>query len=246
MSLETTLDFAPLATKLYRGLMRRIARRGRLMLVVVLLVPGRGFSQGDQQSGALIVSGHPGQAPVIQINGRPYVAVDALARLMNGSLGYQGSQITLTLSAATSAERTPPPAGQSAKPALSRDFLKAGIETMSDIREWRSALLVAVENGYKVTDLWLDNYRAPAAKNLRLASIAATTDSDRNALQLLSKELDHMQELSNKILTARRNLSYISPDTLRKDPLDQKILKCARSLAAMAASGEFQDDGSCH
>ena len=117
---------------------------------------------------------------------------------------------------------------------------------MSDVREWRSALLIAVENGYRMTDVWLDQYQAPAAKNLRLASIAATTNSDRDALRLLSKELDHMQELSNRILTARKNLSYISADSLKKDPLDQKILNCARSLAAMAASGEFEDDGSCH
>jgi hypothetical protein len=223
--------------------MRRI---GWFTLVVALLVPGRSFSQADQQSGALIVSGHTGQVPLTQINGRPYVAVDALAQLMNGSLGYQGRQITLTLPGASSAERTLPPASQPANPAFSKDFLKAAIETMSDIREWRSALLIAVENGYKMTDVWLDDYRAPAAKNLRLASVAATTDSDRNALRLLSKELDHMQELSNRVMTARKNLSYISPDSLKKDPLDQKILKCARSLAAMAASGEFQDDGSCH
>jgi hypothetical protein len=76
--------------------MRRIARCGGLTLVVVLFILGRGFSQGDHQNAALAVSGHPGQVPVTQINGRPYVAVDALARLMNGSLGYQGSQITLT------------------------------------------------------------------------------------------------------------------------------------------------------
>ncbi len=55
-----------------------------------------------------------------------------------------------------------------------------------------------------------------------------------------------MQELSNNILTARKNLNYISPDALKNDPLDQKILKCANSLAAMGASGEFRDDGSCH
>ena len=224
--------------------MRRIAGRGWLTLVLLLLAPGRGFSQGEQQSGALIVSGHPGHVPVTQINGRSYVPVDALARLMNGSLGYQGSQITLTLPA--TAERTLPPAGQPAKPAFSRDFMKASIETMSEIREWRSALLIAVENGYKMTDVWLDHYRAQAGKSLRLASVAATSSSDRDALQLLSKELGHMQELSNKILTARKNLNYISPDALKKDPLDQKIMKCANSLAAMAASGEFQDDGSCH
>jgi hypothetical protein len=62
----------------------------------------------------------------------------------------------------------------------------------------------------------------------------------------VSKEFNHMQELGNKILAARKNLNYITPDSVKKDPLDQKITNCARSLAAMAASGEFQDDGSCN
>lgn len=224
--------------------MRKIARWGVLTLVVGLLVLGRGLSQEDQQNGALIISGHAGQLPITPINGRPYVAVDALARLMNGSLGYLGSQITLTLPE-TSSEPTLSSDDQSAKPGLSKDFLKAGIETMSDIREWRSALHTAVENGYRVTDLWLDRYHGQAAKNLRLASVAATTDSDRDALQLLSKELDHMLELSNRILKARKNAAYVPQNSLKNDPLDQKLMKCARSLAAMAASGEFQDDGSC-
>ena len=92
----------------------------------------------------------------------------------------------------------------------------------------------------------MDDYRAQAAKNLHLTLIAATTNSDRNALQLLNKEFDHMQELGNKILTARKKLNYITPGSVKNDPLDQKILNCARSLAAMAASGEFQDNGSCH
>lgn len=129
---------------------------------------------------------------------------------------------------------------------FSKDFLKTGIETMSDIREWRSALLNAIENSYPVKDAWMDDYRAQAAKNLRLTSVAATTASDRNALQLLTKEFDHMQALGNKILAARKNLNYITSDIVKKDPLDQKVLNCARSLAAMAASGVFQDDGSCN
>jgi hypothetical protein len=54
-----------------------------------------------------------------------------------------------------------------------------------------------------------------------------------------------MQELGNKILKARKNLSYITPDSVKKDALDQKIMNCAHSLAAMATSGEFQDNGSC-
>ena len=126
------------------------------------------------------------------------------------------------------------------------DFLNAAIETISDIKEWRSALLNAMENSYPVTDVWMANYREQAAKNLRLTSVAATTDSDRRAFQLLSKEFDHMQELGKKVLAARKKLNYITPDNVKKDALGQKILSCARSLVAMATSGVFQDDGSCN
>jgi hypothetical protein len=222
--------------------MRAIAHSRWLTLVGLVIAQGLALSQANQPAETLVVSGHSGQAPVTRINGGSYVAVDALARLMSGSLAYQGSQIVLTVPAAGARL----PAVQPANPGFSKDFLKASIETMSDIREWRSALLNAVENGYPVKDAWMDNYRAQAAKNLHLASIAVTTPSDRDALRLLSKEFDHMQELGNKILAARKNLNYITPASVKKDPLDQKILNCARSLAAMAASGMFQDDGSCN
>ena len=223
--------------------MRGIARKGWLTLVLSFILPGFGLSLAGQQDGTLIVAGHVGQAPVTHLNGRPYVAIDALAGLMNGSLGYRGNEITLTLPDAAGAV-----ASQPATRELSRDFLNAGIETMSDIREWRSALLVAIQNGYRGADLpfLIDPYQAQAAKNLRLASVAATTASDRDALQLLNKELGHMQQLTNKVLTARKNASYITVDSVEKDPLDQKILKCAHALGEMAASGEFQDNGSCH
>jgi hypothetical protein len=214
----------------------------QMMLVVMLLAHGSAWSHAGQPGGTLAVSGHSGQVPVTLIHGSSFVAVDALARLLGGSLGYQGNQILLTVPAAGNVLA----AGQPANPGFSKGFLQAGIETMSDTREWRSALLNAVENGYPVREAWMADYRAQAAKNLRLASVAATTTSDRNALRLMSKELDHMQALGDKILAARKKLNYITPASVKKDPLDQKVLSCARSLEAMAASGEFQDDGSCN
>ena len=225
--------------------MRGIEKRKRLLLAGLLLAQGPGFSQTDQQSGSLILNGHSGQAPLIHLNGRPYVAVDALARLMSGSLSYQGTQITLTLPTTASSGSTAPLASQPVTSGFSKDFLNATIETLSDIREWRSALLISVQKGHPVTEAWMDDYRAQAAKNLNLTRIAATSNSDHNALQLLSKEFDHMQELDNKVLTARQKLDYITPDSVKNDPLDQKLLNCAHSLAAMATSGEFQDNGSC-
>jgi hypothetical protein len=217
------------------------------ILVAVLVVPSLVWSQAAQQITTLVVSGQPGQAPVLQINGKTYVNIEELARLTNGSLGFKGNLITLTLPASrTSAPTTAPAAASPANSEFSKEFIKAGIEEMSMIREWRSALVNAVQNGYPVTDDIAEGFRGQASKNLRLASVAVSTESDRNAFQLLSNELDNMQKLSSKVLAARKNMNYISPDALKGDPLDQQILGCARSLASMAASGQFQDDGSCH
>ena len=55
-----------------------------------------------------------------------------------------------------------------------------------------------------------------------------------------------MQQMSDQFLTMRKNMNYISPDSFDNNPLDQKILSCSRALAAMAASGQVQDDISCH
>jgi len=221
--------------------MRAIAHSRWATMVVLLIANGSAWSQAGQPGEMLTVSGFSGQAPLTRINGNSYVAVDALARLINGSLAYKGNQIVLTIPAAPTV-----PASRPANPGFSKEFLKASIETMSDIREWRSALLNAVENSYPIKDAWMADYQAQAAKNLRLTSVAVTTDSDRKALPLLQKEFNHMQELGNKILAARKNLNYITLESIKKDPLDQKILNCGRSLAEMAASGEFKDLGTCN
>src|SRR5208282_5705107 len=218
-----------------------------VLVVALLAMSGLCLSQAAQQNGALIVSGQPGQTPVLQINGKSYVDIEALARLTNGSLSFKGNQVTLTLPASGGGTPTPaPPASPAASPGFSKDFMRAGIELGSSIREWRTALSGAVQNGYPVTPDFVAAYRGQAATNLRLASVAATTDSDRNAFQLVSNLFDNMQKLSNKILAARKDMSYMTGDALRDDPLNQQILSCARSLASMAASGQFQDDGSCH
>ena len=54
-----------------------------------------------------------------------------------------------------------------------------------------------------------------------------------------------MVKLTDKYVAARSNLTYISPDALQNDGLNQRFVACGRSLGAMAASGQFVDDGSC-
>jgi hypothetical protein len=227
--------------------MRKRLLSAGLILIALLAIAGMASSQTAQGNRTLTISGQPGQAPVIQVNGRSYVEVEALAQLTSGSLSFKGNQITLALP--VSSTSTPVPASSPSpapSSAFSKDFLNAGIETMSIIREWRSALVNAIQNGYPVTDASVAGYQAQATKNLKLAFVAMSTDSDRSAYQLLSSELDHMRKFSAKILEAHQDMQNITPDALNNDSLNQQILNCARSLVSMASSGQFQDDGSCH
>jgi hypothetical protein len=222
------------------------------MSVMVLIRPGFAVSQSVQQSGTLTVNGHSGEASVIQANGRSYVDVEALARITNGSIRFNGNQITLMLPSPVRGARMtiPPPRQTGAAPAppagFSKGFLKAGIEAMAEIREWRSALESAVQYGFPPRDNWINRYSGAAATSISLASAAASTDDDRQGFQLLNNVFNNMQSLSNKMLSARKNMNYIAPDALQNDPLDQKIVACGRALGAMAAAGRFEDNGACH
>jgi hypothetical protein len=208
----------------------------------LVVVPGMVLSQSLEESRTLVISGQAGQAPVMRLQGKSYVELEALARLTHGALSFNGNQVTLTLgpSAANTATTV---TGE--KSEFSKEFLRAGIEEMAMIREWRTALTNAVQNGFPIGDDWIAIYREPALRNLRLAAVATSTDPDRSAYQLLSNEFDNMKKLSDRFVAAHTAQTYIAPDSLKNDPLDQQILNCARSLTAMAASGKFVDDGAC-
>lgn len=203
--------------------------------------------QAAPQNRTLVLTGHPGELSVVEMSGRSYVDIEALARLANGTLSFRGNQIVLTLpTAGASAPPTYPETGQPGGSGFSKEFLKAGLEEMVVIREWRSALINAIRQGYPVTEDGVGPFRAQAQQNLRLVSLAASTESDRNAAQLLSNEFNNMKKLTDRFVEANKSRTYVSPNALESDPLDQKILNCAHSLAAMASNNQFVDDGSCH
>ena len=216
-----------------------------LLLAAFLLVPGPGLSQAPGDSRTLTVDGYSGQVPVIQVNGKSYVEIESLARLTGSSMTFRANQTILTLP--TSAANTPTPeTNQSAKSGFSKEFLRAGIEEMTVIREWRVAIVSAIQNNHPVMDDWVARYRSTADSKLALASTALLTDSDRNGISLFTNEFGNMQKFSDKYLAMRKSQTYISPDSLDNDPLDRQILECARGLAALIVGGQFQDVATCH
>jgi hypothetical protein len=217
------------------------------LILLVLLIPGLALSQVVQQGRTLVVNGQPGQVKVMEIDGRSYVDLESLARIANGTLSFSSKQTTLTLpSSAPGTGSAATPSSPPANSGFSKEFLRAGIEEMALIREWRSALVNSIDNNYPIQETWLESYRGRAFTSLGLASVAASTDSDRSAVQLLSSEFDNMKALSIKLLAERKMMHIVSPENLNDDALNQNILTCARSLASMVVGGQFVDDASCH
>jgi hypothetical protein len=229
-----------------------------LLVALLLIAPAMVLSQGAGQKLTLIINGQSTQVPLIKVDGQPYVGLEALAVAINGALSSSGNMFALslsagstnsTLSATTSASVAPASAGQTqAAPSnqgFSKQFLNAGIEEMSTLREWHAALDSAIQNGFPLSTGLLAPYRAQATTNLRLAEVAAVTPSDHSASQLLSNAFHNMTNLADKYVKMRADMTYISPDALQNDGLNQRLIACGRSLRSMAASGQFVDDGSC-
>jgi hypothetical protein len=225
--------------------MRHETSGNRLILMSLIVFGGIALCQAAQTPQTLTINGQPGQIEVVQMHGRSYVDIEALARAANGSLSFNGNQINLILPGGGGTASPATPTTNAQNSAFSKSFMRAGIEEMTIIREWRTALANAVQNQFPISDDWLSAYRSQAATALKLAFVAISTDSDRNAYQLLNNEFENMTLLSSNYAAARQSMNYIDPDSFAKDPLNQKILNCAHSLAAMAANGQFQDDGSC-
>ena len=224
-----------------------------LLLIILVAV----FSLNAAQRHTLIVNGSATQIPVIYVNSQPYVGLEALAKVLQGSISSSGPTVALSLptksgvqaASSTSPSVAPAPAlaePSPSNPGFSHEFLNAGIEVMSTIREWHTALQAAIEYGVPLSAGLLEPYRAQATTNLRHASVAATTDADRSATQLLNNEYLNIGKLSDKYVEMRARLTYIAPDTLQNDDLNGRIVNCGHFLASMAANGRFSDDGSCH
>lgn len=216
----------------------------RPVIALFLLAPVLGLPQPPQTKAAaltvLTVKGYSGQAPVIQANGKSWVEVESLARLTNSTLSFQANQITLSLPASGAV----PASTQTDR--LSKEFLRAVIEEMSAIGAWRTGLANAIQSGSPITQDWADSFRRTADNRLALASTTVTTEPDRNLLLLLRSEFSNMRVLSDRYVAMHNTQTFVSPDSLDSDPLNQQIQNCAHGVASLTASGQFVDVASCH
>lgn len=218
---------------------------------VFCLVPPIILAQAGEQLRTLVINGQLGEVGLLQMDDKMYIDLRRLGQISKASISYEENRIVVNLPCASSP--SPAKAGEAEQPAnrlLSREFQKAGIEEIALLREWASTLANAIQNGYPISENWVAEHRAQAQSGLAIASTAVSTDADRDGLHLLRREFENVQAWSNMLLASRKSLDSakyaVSPDSLRSDPLSQKIVSCAHYLGQMLASGTYQEDSSCH
>lgn len=217
-------------------------------IAAVLAFSGVALAQASEQKRTLVVNGRSGDATIVQINGRSYVDLETLARIANGSLSFQDTRIVLTVPSSADSPSMEPADGQATDFGLSNEFMKTAIQDLATIKEWYSVLAYAVQRGVPGDGSRLFVYRDKAAQGLKLATVAASADSDQNALRLLTTHFNNVQNWNNTLVESRKSLGganySMSPNALNDDPLYQKITRCSQFLGKMLTSGKFEDDGS--
>ena len=225
--------------------MKRICRRNSVvassLLFADLVLPGLVVPLAAEQSNSLSITGHTGSAKVVQVEGRNFVEVEGFARLINASVRFNGNQIVITLPGGGDTPAAPASPATGFSPA----FVKAAVEAAAELREWRAALRNAIMGSYAISENWVSPMRAEARQALRVVSVSTGTPADKETVSLLENLFNNVNQLSDKYLQISGSRTYIDPKSLDSDPLDQKIMACARSLASMATANEFVDGGAC-
>ncbi len=236
-------------------------RRGILgwsaMLGLITLLAGILFAQTAPDR-ALVVNGKTATAPVMQLNGHSYIDLESLAQALNATVAFETSRVVLTIPAQASGDapaasappaspaEPPPPA---APPGISRAFASAAVAYLAEMREWRGATTAVISYGIPVTGTWPQDYHDQAQSALRQTMIAASTDADQDALQLLQNEFSNMDAWANNVIASRQALNAapsVDPNALQNDTVLAKISTCGSFLGSMIVSGTFSDDASCH
>jgi hypothetical protein len=216
-----------------------------VMLGVVLSLAGALLAQRGPDK-VLVVNGKTMESPVIQIDGHSYVNIETLAQITNGVIAVQPDRIVLTISPGASSAPPPPPPPPEG---LSKEFAREAIAVLAEMREWRGAIGTTRSYNVPFTGTWPQDYHDHMESSLQHVAIAASTDADRDALQLLENDFDNLSSWASDVIAERQALNAtktVDPNLMQNDQTLAKISTCSSFLSSMLVSGEFADSPSCH
>ncbi len=221
---------------------RRVAVFGFVIPGFVVLLGGVLFAQRAPDK-KLFVNGKSTNVAVLQVNGRSYIDVETVAQITNGSVKFGPNQVALTIPNTDFDASSPQDNAR-----LSKDFASSAISTVAEMKEWKGTLGTLVKFGLAVDDSWAQVYHERVQESLQQTTIAASTNADRNALQLLNTQFANLAKWESAVIAERQNLNgarTVAPDSLQNDPVLTKFSNCGRFLIGMLGGGIFADNPSC-
>lgn len=228
--------------------------RGKIPYAILfgLLLACAGMLYAQKSSDrSLFVNGKPA-GTVVQFGGHSYIDLETVAQITNGTVTIEPNRVLLNIpeletgpapEAGPSAAAPPPP------PGLSREFARAAIAELAEMREWRGAIGTILMYGVPVVGTWPQDYQDRVSADLNQVAVSATTDSDQESLQLLRNEFNNLAQWADTIVATRNSLNAtrtVNPNVMQNDPELAKISDCSRFLSSMLVSGTFADNSSCH
>jgi len=219
-----------------------------LAALPLIMLTGGVAAQNHYKQRELVINGHAGTAMVYQIDGKTYVDLQTIARVANGSTGFSGDKIILTIPPNDSAASHT--ADHVAVPGMSTDFMNAAIQDLSILKEWSDTLAHAIQRGVPGDGSRIVVFHDRAADQLKLARVAASNEADESALRLLTNHFHVVSNWSDKLVAERKSMNTakysITPNALANDETYQKITGCAKFLGTMLPSGHFQEGRVCN
>ena len=216
-----------------------------ILISMMLSFPIVTLAQSEVQELTLVLNGQSGKILVYRINGQAFVDVEALARIANGSAHIERDQLILTLPATL----TSTPASAHVE-VMTRDFRTAALNDLALIKDWHTTIANALQRGVPGDGSRLVVFHDRAAEGLHLATVAASSHSDQDALRLLTNHFNQVDRWRHKMVDARKSMSTanysITPGALDRDSEYQVIASCSHFLSAMLAGGKYEDNASCH
>ena len=216
----------------------------QFIVLVVFFLSSAGAEFAQRTPKILVVNGRNAGAAVVQIGGRSYVEINALAQATNGTVSYQQDRILLTIPGADNGGASPQGSDR-----ITKDFATAAIFALAEIRSWKDVVVTVMGFGVLLDGPWYQDSHDRADASLKLASVAVMTLSDHNAFQLLQNEFTNVEQWSGTLVENRRALNAtktMAPNSIQDDPAMVKITDCAKLLSPMLASGVYRDIPSCH
>lgn len=163
--------------------------------------------------------------------------------------GKEHREGTIVVDVWSSASPAEAKANQADLAKFSKGFTTAALNAAGRMQSTQRRIEHSIKMGFPLGGFWIQSDFDWIDESLRMATLAATNDADRTALQELEDQTNRLRLWSEWLIRENRNLRlaeyYISSSALDNDERFQNTVACTKLLISMLASGRLGEHDSC-